>query len=182
MPSKLKTAIEFVKHIRTTGAINQTSKRTEEEITQQVVETSKLVVEFGMGHGNITEKILTKLPKDGRLFAFEVNSEFCEVVKDTIDDDRLTIVNDSAANIAKYVDKDINNIISSMPLTMFSDQLVADIFKSSFSLLKDTGYFSQILYNKNSRDRFDQYFSDIDITGIISFPPQFVYHCTDKVM
>lgn len=182
MPSKLKTAIAFVKNIRTTGAISQTSKRTEEEITRHINMETRVVVEFGMGHGNITEKILSKLPQHAKLYAFEVNSDFCEVVQDKIKDDRLIIVNDSAENIRNYVKGPINNLISSMPLTMFSEVMTEAIFTRSFDLLAIDGCFSQILYNKQSSSKFDQYFHQIDMKGVgIVIPPQFVYHCTNLV-
>lgn len=179
MPSKLKTALAFAKNIRTTGAITQTSKRTEEEITQRISNNSKIVVEFGMGHGNITEKILSKLPQDGTVYAFEVNAEFCEVVREQIADERLIIVNDTAENVKKHVHGNINTIISSMPLTMFSQEMRDQIFEASFSLLDPAGTFSQILYNKQSSALFDKYFDKIEINGVVALPPQYIYHCTD---
>lgn len=179
MSSKLKTALAFVKNIRTTGAISQTSKKTEQQITEQITQNTRLVVEFGMGHGNITSVILSKLPKDAQVFAFEVNPEFCEVVKDQIDDPRLTVVNDSAENLKKYIgDQKVDAFVSSMPLTMFPDALVKSIMNTCLNSLSDDGYYSQILYNKKSHKRFSDYYSQIEVDGNLAFPPQYIYHCS----
>lgn len=180
MSSKLKTAIAFVKNIRTTGAISQTSKKTEQEITAQITDQTRLVIEFGMGHGNITQVILDKLHKDAKVFAFEVNEEFCEVVKKNFNDPRLTVVNDSAENLKDYIDdQKVDVFVSSMPLTMFPDDLVKSIMNTCANNIADSGSFSQILYNKKSHGRFSNYYQKIEVNGNVALPPQYIYHCSE---
>ncbi len=179
MSSKLKTAIAFVKNIRTTGAISQTSKKTEQEITAQITEETKLVVEFGMGHGNITQVILSKLPQDAKLYAFEVNEDFCAVVREEISDQRLIVVNDSAENLKAHIgEQSVDAFVSSMPLTMFPSALVHTIMDIVVQSLPTHGTFSQILYNKKSHSKFADYFASLEVNGNMSLPPQYIYHCS----
>lgn len=180
MSSKLKTAIAFAKNIRTTGAITQTSKKTEQEITAQITDATKLVVELGMGHGNITSVILSKLSNNAEVLAFEVNPEFCQVVRDTIPDPRLTVINDSAENLESYLkERKVDVIISSLPLTMFPKQLLETIMNLCVDVLIDKGHYSQILYNKKTKSTFSKYYSSVEINGNLALPPQYVYHCSN---
>jgi phospholipid N-methyltransferase len=177
MPSKLKTAIEFTKHILTTGAISQTSEKTEEEITTKLSESSKIVVEFGMGHGNITEVILRKLPADAKLYAFEVKEKFCDVVRANIKDPRLIIINDSAENMYLHVKEPVNNFVSSMPFSFFSKELTDQILSQSIDALAPGGTFSQVLYSKSHKKKWLKHFNSITIERVLAVPVQFVFHC-----
>src|SRR5680860_433194 len=82
----------------------------------------KTIVEFGMGHGNITSEILRIMSSNSKLYTFEVNKSFCEYVRNTISDDRLIIINDSAENIKKHIKEDVDLIVSSIPLSLFSNE------------------------------------------------------------
>jgi len=60
--NKLKTAIHLAKNIRTTGALYQTSKKVEREIGAKLTDKdNQIFVEFGLGHGNITEAVLSRI-------------------------------------------------------------------------------------------------------------------------
>jgi len=71
-----KSVVDFTKNVKTTGALYQTSKQIEKEICSKIDQNTKVVVEFGTGLGNITQRILDKLPADGKLYSFEVKAEF----------------------------------------------------------------------------------------------------------
>ncbi len=178
VPSKLKTAIEYTKNLLTTGAVSETSPKTEDEISSKVNVHSKVVIELGMGHGNITKKILSRLPQDAKLYAFEINEKFCEVVKATIKDERLVVVNASAENIRNHVPDEVDNIISSLPLTLFSKELKHKVLSDAANLLNEGGVYSQILYNKHQTKRFSKYFNTVKTEKIVAFPLQFIYHCS----
>lgn len=180
MANKLKTAIEYAKNILTTGAISETSPKTEEEITSKIGHDSKIVVELGMGHGNITKAILRRLPQNGTLYAFEVNEKFCELVKETIIDPRLHVINDSAENLALHVSEEADNIISSLPLTIINKETEQSILLAGKNKLKASGIYSQILYNKNKKKKFSKYYNVVNITRVVAFPLQFIYHCQNQ--
>ena len=54
MKKTIKTSLEFTKNILVTGAFKETSRRVEMEITSKLPKKeNQIIVEFGMGHGNI---------------------------------------------------------------------------------------------------------------------------------
>lgn len=179
--SRLKTAIEFAKNVRTTGAIYQTSKKVEAEISSRFSNGPDLTfVEFGMGHGNITQKILNKISDTSRLYAFEVNAEFCEYVRELIPDKRLIIVNDSAGNLKKHVPTPVNGIASSIPFTLFPMELRKEILSAAYEALKPGAYFSQVMYSKRMLDLMEEQFDSVDIKRFINIPLEFIFHCNKK--
>ncbi len=176
--NKFKTALEFTKNIFTTGAVAQTSREVEVEITKYLNANKDLVVvEYGLGHGNITAEILSKLSKNSKLYSFEVNEEFCEYVAKEIEDDRLSIVNDGAENIFKHVEEKVDFFVSSIPITFFSKEKTELILNQSYKALKDKAYFSQILYSKIHIKKFENVFDECEIVKTNNFPAGFIHHC-----
>ena len=177
MKGKLASALQYTKHIFTTGAISETSREVEIEICNRLDPQGKVYVEFGMGLGNITQEILNRMPKDAKLYSFEVNEDFCEKVKSSFTDERLIVINDGAENIRKYVKEEVDNMISSMPFTFFSKEKTDLIFDESKAMLKNGGFFSQILYSKIHYKKFSTAFSDCEMIKTSNFPAGFIYHC-----
>jgi len=178
MKGKLATALQYTKHFATTGAISETSREVEIEICNNIALDGKVLVEFGMGLGNITKEILERMPKDAKLYSFEVNQEFCEKVKESIQDERLIIINDGAENIKNYVEGEVDNFISSMPFTFFSKEKTELILGTSKELLKNGGFFSQILYSKIHTKKFAGIWENYDIVKTNNFPAGYIYHCS----
>ena len=182
MSSKLKTTLAFTKNLLTTGAFTETSKNVEKEITKFIsVESSKLVVEFGMGHGNLTNEILKKMPLDSKLLAFEINKDFCTHVGERIKDTRLQIINDSAVNFKKYMNNQpVNNFISSIPFSFLSKEDTSSILNESYQTLTNNSYFSQVLYTKFNFKKFQKIFDENEIINLGGFPIEYIYHCRKK--
>jgi len=178
MKGKFASALQYTKHFATTGAISETSREVEIEICNNLDANGKIYVEFGMGLGNITKEILDRIPKDARLYSFEVNEEFCEKVKESIKDERLIIINDGAENIKQHVKGDIDTFVSSMPFTFFSKEKTDQILCTSKEMLKKGGHFSQILYSKMHVKKFSAIWDHCDIVKTDNFPAGYVYHCT----
>jgi len=175
--NRLKTAIQLAKNIRTTGALYQTSKKVEREIGSKLSnDTGNVFVEFGLGHGNITKATLDRIAPDSKLYSFEVNKEFCDHVSQVIKDDRLIIINDGAQNIAKYIDRPVDGIVSSVPITIFPQELQESIFKAAYLSLSSGAYFSQILYSKRSK-LFEPHFDSVEIKRLINIPLEYIHHC-----
>ena len=175
---QLKTAIAFSKSLFTTGALYETSKKVEKEIcTKLPTGEDKVVVEYGMGHGNITKEILKNLSPTSTLYAFEVNKEFCEHVAKEINDPRLVIVNDGAQNLRKHVNGPVHGFVSSIPFTFFSKELAAAILNGSYDALEEGYYFCQILYSKLHYKRFKSVFTNVRLRRFFGFPMEYIYHC-----
>ena len=178
MKQKLKTSISFAKNIFETGALTETSRKVEIEICSKIpTKKDIIVIEFGMGHGNITKEILKTISPNSKLYAFEINPDFCEHVKNTISDNRLIIVNDSAINLKKHINKSISNVIGSIPFSFFSHEKSLEIIQNSYDLLEEKGYYSQVLYTKHNFKKFQSVFDSNTIKRLSLFPLEYIYHC-----
>lgn len=151
MIKSFKTSISFAKNLLTVGAFKETKQETVVEICSKINSSKKLkIVEFGMGHGNMTKQILDKISKDSEVYSFEINSDFCAHVQKNIKDSRLRVINDSALNFKKYVLEEIDNFIISIPFTFLKNEEAEKLVQSCFSLLRKDGYYSQVVYRENT--------------------------------
>lgn len=179
--TKLKTSLEFTKNIKTTGAFRQTSKKVEQEITRYVSkDTEQHIVEFGTGHGNITKQILAKMHKNSKLYTFEVNEEFCDLVSAQMPDPRLHVINAGAETLTDHVSEPIDVVISSIPLTLFPKELAKEILATAYDQLKSKGTMSQILYTKLHKKKFEEAFDDLYIRRIFNVPMEYIHHGSKK--
>ena len=168
MINSLKAAIQYAKNIRTTGAMTETSRWVEREVTQHVnAKVAQIFVEFGGGHGNITREILKKMHPHSRLYVFEINSDFCEVLR-RIDDSRLVVIQEPAEKVAEFVnEQQVDGIVSSIPVTFLSDEERDETLRQSHDLLKEGAYMMQVLYSTSSPEAFQTFFSGMfDETGV----------------
>lgn len=175
---KLKTILAYAGNLFQTGAITQTSRRVEIEICRHVPrDRDSVVIEFGMGHGNITRQVLDTITKGSKLYAFEVNDTFCDHVRDTIQDDRLSIINDGAEHLADHIDGPVDGVIASIPFSFFSKEKSRKIIEDAYDLLVEDGYFSQVLYTKFNFKKFVSVFDHCELIKLPNFPTEYVYHC-----
>lgn len=168
----------YLRNLKTTGALFKTSSLVEREITRNIKYKPCVVIELGMGLGNITRRIIGKLHPEGKLIAFEVNSDFCEKVAAEIDDKRLTIVNDSASNIKKYLDEEAHYVISSLPISLIDS--AEDLFKNVSEVMADDSTLSQVLLRKNGFEKIETYFERKYSNKVGCFPPYHISHFRKK--
>ena len=151
MVKSIKTSLSFVKNLFTVGAFTETSPDTVFEICSKLDATkTTIVIEFGMGHGNMTKEILKTISTDSQLYSFEINPDFCRHVKETIKDDRLQVINASALDFKKYVQEEVDNFIISIPFTFLKTEEAQALVKACFDSLKPEGYYSQVVYRDNT--------------------------------
>lgn len=180
MKQKLKTSLAFAKNLFETGAISETSRDVEIQICKHIPDVpNAILVEYGMGHGNITREILSRMPQDATLYAFEVNKEFCEHVEATIKDDRLKVICDGAETVKNYVDR-VDAIYGTIPYSFFSKDKAMGIIRDSYELLPPGGYYTQALYTKFNFKKFTKVFDDCELVEVNSFPPEYMYYCRKK--
>ncbi len=178
MIEKLNTTVQFTMNLFTTGAFKETSRKVEIEICSKLPQAEEqVVVEYGLGHGNLTREILSKISPTSRLYAFEVNEEFCEHVSNDINDDRLIIINDSAEHLFRHIDAPVNGFVSSIPLTFFSKEMRERILKNSYQSLKPEGYFSQVLYSRVHQRMLKNTFDRCSVSKNYNLPMEYVFHC-----
>jgi phospholipid N-methyltransferase len=151
MVNSIKTSLSFIKNVFTVGAFTETSPDTVSEICSKInTKQDNIIIEFGMGHGNMTKEILNRISKGSKLYSFEINADFCHHVKATIKDDRLQVINASALDFEKYVQEDIDNFIISIPFTFLKTEEAQNLVKACFGSLKQEGYYSQVVYRENT--------------------------------
>ena len=136
---------EFIKN-RSVGAISSSSKSLGRFMFGKLnYPDAKVIVELGGGKGVFTYEILKLMNTDCKLLVFEVNKAFCNKLKSEIQDERVTIINDSAEQIGLYLNQHMfdkaDHIISSLPLSMFSLELKESILKNATDFLSDKGHF-----------------------------------------
>ncbi len=176
--NKLKTALAFSKNILTTGALFQTSSKVEEAISSKISDKPNMIyIEFGMGHGNITQVILDKMNPSSKLYSFEINEEFCDTVRASITDERLSIVNKGAEELNNVVEGQVDGIVSSIPFTLFTKEKTDSILKLSYDKLKSNCFFSQVQYSKVMKKKFAAAFDRFELNHVSKLPPEFIYHC-----
>jgi phospholipid N-methyltransferase len=178
MTKKISTSLAFAKNLFVTGAIKETSRQVEIEICRHIPKgDKKIIVEFGMGHGNITREILRTMSETSKLYAFEVNKDFCNYVNETISDHRLCIINDGAQNLKKHLHVNIDAVISSIPFSFFSKEKGLGILKDAYDLMYTGSYFSQVLYAKYNFKKFQHIFEACEIKSHKKIITEYICHC-----
>lgn len=182
LKEKIKTSIQFSKNLFVTGAITETSRKVGTEICRHIPkEKDVVVVEFGMGHGNITNVILSSISPNSKLYSFEVNADFCDHVRSSIKDPRLEIINDGAENMSKHIDKKIDSVISSIPFSFFSKDMGMGIIEDAYRTLNDESYYSQVLYTRFNFKKFKKVFDVCEIKKFSGIPTEYIYHCKKQL-
>ncbi len=177
------TSIEFfkegIKNLKTVGTLTRTSKFVSKEMVSHVdFDNAQTIVELGAGDGAITKHILAKMHPNSKLIAFEVNSAFCELLRE-FNDDRLIVVEDSAENLGQVLKKnnlkEADFIISAIPFVALPDELSYKIVEESRDNLKTGGKYIQIHYSLLVRKMYRKIFGNVDVNFVtLNIPPAFV--------
>ncbi|KKQ34571.1 MAG: Methyltransferase type 12 [Candidatus Nomurabacteria bacterium GW2011_GWB1_37_5] len=142
------TLINFIKTLskdHKVAAIFPSTPFAAKKFASEVKPHYKIVVEYGAGDGAVTKEILKKLPKDGKLFAVELNLDFVNELK-KINDDRLHILSTDVAKISKELETlgEIDMVISGIPFTFFKPDIREEVIRDSYKALRPNG--SILLY------------------------------------
>jgi len=169
---------EYIKNPNRTGNIVKSSLRLRKFLAKNA-RKKKIVVELGGGPGNVTSEIIKNLDKKAKLIVFELNKEFYNNLKAKIKDNRVKIVNDSAINVSKHI-KNVDCIISTLPLLSLQKKEVDKIIENSHKVLRKNGIFVQIQYfYPASYKHLKSIYSKVKVKLVVlNFPfPTFVYLC-----
>ena len=183
MEDKLLFFSSFLQFPREIGSIVPSSKFLTDEILKSIdFKNARYIAEYGPGTGSITNEILKVARKDAKILCFEVNRKFCDYLKKNLKDKRLIIVNDSAENIKKYLERfnipKIDYVVSGLPFSMLPDTKKFSIIKKTKNTLKAHGKFVVFQFLNNFEKYLCNYFSKISIKFVpLNIPPCFVYIC-----
>lgn len=106
---------------------------------------SELIVEYGPGTGVFTHYLLKNMKNGSRLIAIERNKQFGSILRRTIQDPRVIIVNDSAENVLETLrackESQADYIVSGIPFMWISDDIKNRILYNTRRALKKGGKF-----------------------------------------
>ncbi|MBI4677035.1 MAG: methyltransferase domain-containing protein [Elusimicrobia bacterium] len=163
---------------------------------------AKLVVEFGVGTGVVTQALLERMPSSARLLAFELNASLAEFARSQFKDPRVEVVCGGAEGLLPALAarglSDVDAVASSLGLTLMPDRTRHDILRAVVARLRPKGVFTQLVYMHGTAVPFkrfegaistfpaeeflEDYFRDIDRRWVFrNAPPAFVYACTGPI-
>jgi phospholipid N-methyltransferase len=179
---------EGLKKFGTNGSFVPSSKYLGKMILKHVdMKPKVIIVELGAGTGAFTNMILSKMPKDGRLIIFEINSTLAKHLCSSIIDPRAIVLEVDAVEMVRYLKKlNITNpdyIISGIPIGTMSAPDRGYLLQAINESLGDDGLFIQFQYFLASLIPLRRIFK----TKIIGYeyrniPPAFVYGCRKRVV
>ena len=106
---------------------------------------ARVVVELGPGTGGTTRALLAALPRDARLLAIEINSRFVQLLRGSVEDERLLVHEGTAQELPDLVTKyglpGVDAVVSGIPFSVIPPAVGREIISSVWSALSPTGCF-----------------------------------------
>jgi phospholipid N-methyltransferase len=177
---------ESFKNIRTTGAVARSSKYLVREMMRPIdFTTAKIIVELGAGDGVLTVDLLQRMSLDTVLLCFEINPEFCKILRGAIDDPRFILIEDSAEHLETYLTQygfsSADYIVSAIPFIALPTDLVHRIVQTAHKALKQNGLYIQFHYSSRIQKMYLKFFGNVTIEFVpLNIPPAFVMICRKK--
>jgi len=136
----------FFRHPRMLGSIIPSSRFLIKQLLQPIDwERARVIVEYGPGVGGITAEILRRMRPDARLVAIEMNPEFVSFLRKTLVDERIHVVEASAADVKDILQKlglpKADYIISGIPLGSMPPAVREPILRNTCEVLAAGGSF-----------------------------------------
>ncbi len=140
---------------------------------------AETIIELGAGTGAVTKELLEILPVNGQLKVFEINPEFVNFLKKTLEDKRVAYYCQSAEFLPKIFGKNsANAIVSSLPLGNFGKHFSKKIIDVAYECLKPNGVFVQFQYSLKSWRLLKKTFREVEICfEPRNIWPAFIYIC-----
>ena len=178
--NKLNFLRESLRNIRTTGSVVRSSRFLTKAMLRHVdFEKNRVLIELGAGDGVFTHALLDQMRSDAQLLCFEINPAFCEILRNTIQDNRFHLIEDSAENIRLHLDRlslqEADCIVSALPYVAFPDDLTERIIQSARNALREGGLYIQFHYSTPIRHTYQRIFGNVKLHFVpLNFPPAFV--------
>ena len=170
---------ESIKNFKTVGTVTRSSRYLSRAVVRNAqLKNAKVIVELGAGDGVMTRHILDGMDQDAVLFSFEVNPQFCKVLKN-INDPRLQVVNMSAEKLQEVLLKfgfnKADSVISALPFTVFPEELTRSIIQHVYDILPEGRPLVQIHYSLKTKKIYESVFGKARVQfEPRNLPPAFV--------
>lgn len=147
-------ARNFLKHPKMLGSVIPSSRFLIDEVLEPIDwERASVIVEYGPGVGTFTGELLRRMRPDATLIVVETNPEFVRFLRDSFSDERLQVVQGSAADVDRILSqwgKDrADYIISGIPFSTMPEELRESILRATHGALHPTGSF--LVYQFSAR-------------------------------
>lgn len=150
-------------------------------------DSSNLIVEYGPGTGVFSNYLLSKMKSDTRLILIERNKNFDSILKNSIQDPRVVIVNDSAENVLETLrrceESQADYVLSGIPFLLLDCEMKHRILKNTHRALRKGGKF--LIYqtcfqtNGHLKVHLERFFSEVHSRyEIMNIPPLRIYEAT----
>jgi phospholipid N-methyltransferase len=117
------------------------------------LQRARVIVEYGPGVGTITRDLLSRMRSDAKLIVIEMNGEFVRFIRETFRDERLVVVEGSAADVRKILAQNghthADYVISGIPLGSMPATVREHIVRETREALAPGGAF--MVYQFTSR-------------------------------
>lgn len=175
---------EFLRERRTVGALSPSSIFLARKMVAPIDFTkARVIVELGPGTGIFTKEILKNMHPDAKLFVFETQKSFCDMIQKEINDSRMVLINDSAEHVMRHLQQygadKADYTVSSIPFTVIPTSIKGAILSEAVKSLKPGGLFIQFQYSLNAHKLLKSHFRQVklDFTPM-NIPPAFIYKCS----
>lgn len=171
--------------MKTSGSITPSSRHLVRKCLKNVdFENAKVIVEFGVGDGVITEELLKKLNPNCRLIALEINENLCAYSRERFEEFPNLELHCTSAfdfdSLLKKLDIDkVDYFISSLPLSLFKKHEIEGLFNKIPDYLAGGGAYIQYQYSLGKYPYFKQVFDQVSVDFTIrNAPPALIFTCT----
>jgi phospholipid N-methyltransferase len=156
-------AQNFFKHPKMIGSFIPSSRYLVERLLGDVNWIrKKIVVEYGPGVGTITRELLARMPADGTLIAIEMNRDFAEYLRATIQDERFQVVQGSAADVRHILSTrgigTADCVVSGIPCSTLPEPVRERVLNETREVLADGGEFLVYQFTRSVLPHLKQVF------------------------
>lgn len=179
----MKGTIEFLKSFATdkdVASITPSSKYCVRKLCERIdFATTDIIVEYGGGTGVFTKHFLEHMRPDARLFVFETNDNFYELLSD-INDNRLTVFHQSVEDILQLLPEDalenVSHVVSGIPFSFFDWNMKVDILSKTRKVLHNEGSFLAYQTSGHLKEPLNETFGNYTTEFCwMNIPPYFIY-------
>ena len=170
----------FFANPRHVGAVLPTSRRTVRAMLDMApIARARCVVELGAGTGAHTREILERLGPQGRLVAFEIEPTLSAALAAELQDPRLRVIADSAANLEAHLDRQRPEVIvSALPFTSLRAPVRREILGAARRVLADDGVMLVLQYSPLMKRELERSFGSVEWRlSPLNLPPAVLFAC-----
>lgn len=128
------------------GAVAAASPKLVMGIVSEVDSVHEVVVELGAGTGVITNALFENKNNARKVVSIEIDKQLAEIAKENLPEQADIIVGNAIKLTSFFDENQVDCIVCSLPLTLFSEEDLDKLFAGARAVLKDKGIFVFYLY------------------------------------